>query len=135
VKKFICIVSIMAIAAISGSNAIGKKWINKDDIKDVAKALIDMQFGSGPNGPFTVKKTSNKDATLIIQNDTDRTIQVKAKGPTNKTFNVNSGNNDSALVKPGDYHFVATAKGTSGCEGDAKLDGYNEYTWVFVIKK
>ena len=133
-KKFICIVSIMAIAAISGSNAIGKKFINKDDIKGAAKALIDMQFGSGPNGPFTVKKTKEKDATLIIQNDTDRTIQVKAQGPTNKTFNVNSGKNDSATVAPGNYHFVATAKGTSGCEGDAKLEGYNEYKWVFVIK-
>ena len=134
-KKFICVVSIITIAAISGSNAIGKKLFDKDDISKVAKALINMSFGSGPNGPFTVAKTANKDATLVIQNDTDRTITVKAQGPTNKTFNVNSGKNSNAVVKPGKYHFVATAKGTNGCEGDTTLEGYKEYTWVFVIKK
>ena len=134
-KKFICIVSIITIATISGSNAIGKKFFDKGDVAKVAKALVDMSFGSGPNGPFTVKKTGNKDATLIIQNDTDRTITVKAQGPTNKTFNVNSGKSQSATVTPGKYHFVASAKGTNGCEGDTELAGYNEYTWVFVIKK
>ena len=133
-KKFICIVSIITIATISGYDAIGKKLFDKDDLKKAAKALVDMSFGSGPNGPFTVKKTGNKDATLIIQNDTDRTITVKAQGPTNKNFTVNSGKNQSATVTPGKYHFVASAKGTSGCEGDAELAGYNEYTWVFVIK-
>ena len=134
-KKFICAVSIITIAAFAGSSAIGKKLFDAGDVAKVAKALVDMSFGSGPNGPFTVKKTSNKDATLIIQNDTDRTIIVKAKGPSNKNFTVNSGKNDSATVTPGKYHFVAEAKGTSGCEGDADLAGYNEYTWVFVIKK
>jgi hypothetical protein len=133
-KRFICAVSIMAVVAISGSNAIGKKFFSADNISKVAKALIDMSFGSGPNGPFQVTKTTNKDATLVIQNDTDRTITVKAQGPTNKTFNVNSGKNSSAIVKPGKYHFVATAKGTSGCEGDVTLEGYNEYTWIFIIK-
>ena len=136
-KKFICVMSIFAVVAMIGTNAIGKKkgFINSDDIKSVARAIIDMSFGSGPNGPFTVKKTGNKDATLVIQNDTDRTIVVKAKGPTNKTFNVSSGNSSSAIVKPGQYHFDATAKGTSGCSGDTALEGYKEYTWVFVIRK
>ena len=136
-KKLICAVSIITAVAIMGTNAIGKKkgFLNSDDIKDVAKIIINMSFGSGPNGPFTVKKTQNKDATLVIQNDTDRDISVKAKGPTNKNFNVKPGKNSSAIVKPGQYHFDATAKGTSGCSGDTTLEGYNEYTWVFVIKK
>ncbi|MCL1865639.1 MAG: hypothetical protein FWF73_07500 [Spirochaetes bacterium] len=134
-KKFICAVSIMAVAAISGSNAIGKKFFNANDVKDIAKTIINMSFGSGPNGPFDVKKTTNKDATLVIQNDTDRVINVKAKGPTNKSFTVNSGKSSSAIVKPGRYNFVATAQGTSGCEGDVTLEGYNEYTWIFVIRK
>jgi hypothetical protein len=134
-KRFICVLTIVTVAAFAGSNAFGKKFINKDDIKDVAKSVINMTFGGGANGPFDVKKTSNKDATLIIKNDTDRDIQVKAKGPTNKTFNVKPGKSDSATVSPGNYSFEATAKGTSGCKGDAKLEGYNEYTWVFVIKK
>ena len=136
-KKFICAVSIITAVAMIAPNAIGKKkgFLNSDDIKSVAKALVDMSFGSGPNGPFTIKKTQNKDATLVIQNDTDRDISVKAKGPTNKDFRVKPGKNTSAIVKPGKYHFVAAAKGTSGCEGDATLEGYNEYTWIFVIKK
>ena len=132
-KKLICVVSIIAIASVAGYSKFNTGKL-KDAARDTAKALIDMSFGSGPNGPFTVKKTNNKDATLIIQNDTDRTIHVKAKGPTNKNFSVNSGKSDSAIVKPGQYHFTAEAKGTSGCEGDTKLEGYNEYTWVFVIK-
>ena len=132
-KKFICVVSIIAIASVAGYSNFDKKM--KGKAKDVAKALVDMSFGSGPNGPFTVKKTKEKDATLVIQNDTDRMIHVKAKGPTNKNFNVKAGQSESAIVKPGQYHFTAEAKGTSGCEGDATLEGYNEYTWVFVIKK
>ena len=136
-KRFICVVAIIAIAAVSGCSFIEKKTkgvVRKGDISDAAKAIADMSFGSGPDGPFTVKKTTNKDATLVIQNDTDRTITVKAQGPTAKTFTVNAGKNDSAIVKPGKYHFVASAKGTSGCEGDATLEGYKEYTWVFVIR-
>jgi len=135
VKKFICVVSIIAIASVAGYSKFDKGKFAQDVAKDVAKALIDMSFGSGPNGPFTVKKTKEKDATLVIQNDTDRMIHVKAKGPTNKNFNVKSGKSESAIVKPGQYDFTAEAKGTSGCEGSTKLEGYNEYTWVFVIKK
>ena len=130
-KKFICVVSMIVIASAAGYSKFDKGKF----AQDVAKALINMSFGDGPNGPFTVKKTKEKDATLVIQNDTDRMIHVKAKGPTNKNFNVKSGQSESAIVKPGQYNFTAEAKGTSGCEGSTKLEGYNEYTWVFVIKK
>lgn len=94
-----------------------------------------MDFGSGPNGPFDVKKTTSPDPKLVIQNNTDRTITVKASGPVAKTFVVTAGKSESAPVKSGQYHFVATAPNTNGCEGDTKLEGFNEYTWIFIIKK
>ena len=128
-------IMFVALFALNGSgNPLKNKKITGDDVVKVAKGLIDMSFGSGPNGPFEVKKTKVADATLVIQNDTDRTITVKVTGNTNKTFTVASGKSDTATVKPGQYNFEATAKGTSGCKGDAKLAGYNQYKWTFVIK-
>lgn len=134
-KKFLCVITIISLSAITGCSTIkkAKNSISAGDISKVAD-LVDMSFGSGPNGPFDVSKTMTKDSTLIIQNDTDRTITVKAEGTTKKTFVVKSGKSDKAVVKPGQYHFAATAPKTNGCKGDVKLEGFNEYKWVFIIK-
>lgn len=134
-KKILLASLLVAGVALSGCSYFKKaaKSVNANDVNAVAK-LVDMSFGSGANGPFEVSKTTKSDSTLVIQNDTDRTITVKAKGPSEKAFTVKSGKNDSALVKPGQYHFVATAPNTKGCEGDVKLEGFNEYKWIFIIK-
>jgi hypothetical protein len=134
-KKFLLVSLLIAIVGFAGCRTIKNigNSVTAKDVNAVAK-LVDMSFGSGENGPFEVSKTTKSDSTLVIQNDTDRTITVKAKGGSQKTFVVKAGKNDSALVKPGQYHFVATAPNTKGCEGDVKLEGFNEYKWIFIIK-
>lgn len=134
-KKFFYLIMILAVSAAVSCSSVKKYTgnISAGDISRIAD-LVDMSFGSGPNGPFEVSKTMTKDSTLIIQNDTDRTITVKANGVTKKTFVVKAGKSDKAVVKPGQYHFVATAPKTKGCEGDVKLEGFNEYKWIFIIK-
>jgi hypothetical protein len=135
-KKIItCAVVVVAMSIISNCSS-AKKYTNKLGINDVNTIadLIDMSFGDGPNGPFDVKKTTSASPKLVIQNNTDRTITVKAEGPTVKTFVVTKGKNDSTIVKKGAYHFSATAPGTKGCEGNVTLEGFNEYTWIFIIK-
>jgi len=134
-KKFYCITAVILISAFTGCSSFKKAagTISAGDVSKIA-SLVDMSFGNGPNGPFEVSKTMTKDSTLVIQNDTDRTITVKAQGTTKKTFVVKAGKNDKAVVKPGQYHFAATAPKTNGCEGDVKLEGFNEYKWIFTIK-
>jgi hypothetical protein len=134
-KKFFCIMAVIAISAVVSCSTV-KKYSGNISAGDVSRIadLVDMSFGSGPNGPFDVSKTMTKDSTLVIQNDTDRTITVKAQGATNKTFVVKAGKSDKAVVKPGQYHFVATAPKTNGCKGDVKLEGFNEYKWTFIIR-
>ena len=128
------IIMLAALFALSGCKALNKAGFTTNDAVKIGKGLVDMSFGSGANGPFEVSKTTTADATLVIQNDTDRTITVKVTGNSNKTFTVTSGRVDSAVVKPGSYHFEATAPGTSGCKGDAQLNGFNQYKWIFVIR-
>lgn len=134
-KKFFYIMTVIVLAAVFGCSSV-KKYTGNISAGDVSRIadLVDMSFGSGPNGPFEVSKTMTKDSTLIIQNDTDRTITVKASGSSKKTFVVKSGKSDKAVVKPGQYHFAATAPKTKGCDGDVKLEGFNEYKWIFIIK-
>jgi len=134
-KKVLCMLAVIALSAAMGCGTI-KKYTGNISAGDISKIadLVDMSFGSGPNGPFDVSKTMTKDSTLVIQNDTDRTITVKAQGTTKKTFVVKAGKSDTAVVKPGQYHFVATAPKTNGCNGDVKLEGFNEYKWVFIIR-
>jgi hypothetical protein len=134
-KKALLASILVAGVAMSGCSMMKKvkNSVSASDVNSVAK-LVDMSFGSGENGPFEVSKTTKSDSTLVIQNDTDRTITVKANGGSQKTFVVKAGKNDSAQVKPGKYHFVATAPNTKGCEGDVKLEGFNEYKWIFIIK-
>lgn len=135
--KLVFIAAVVTLLAVSGCSSVKKYTkgvVDADDVTAVAKGLIDMSFGSGANGPFEVVKTKIANATLVIQNNTDRTITVKTTGPTPKTFVVTSGKTSSAEVKPGDYHFNATAPNTGGAKGDCKLDGYKQYTWVFVIR-
>ena len=136
--KIALIAMTFALLAVSGCKQITKATggiVDGNDVaKSVAKGLVDMSFGSGANGPFDVVKTKIADATLVIQNSTDRTITVKTTGPTNKTFIVPKGKTESAQVKPGQYHFDATAPNTSGAKGDCKLEGYKQYTWEFVIR-
>jgi len=127
-------IMLAALFALSGCKALNKAGFTTADAVKVGKGLVNMSFGSGANGPFEVSKTTIADSTLVIQNDTDRTITVKVTGNTNKTFTVTSGKSDSAVVKPGSYHFEATAPGTNGCKGDSKLDGFNQYKWIFVIR-
>ena len=134
-KKFLYLTMIIAVLSAVSCSSV-KKYAGNISAGDVSRIadLVDMSFGSGPNGPFEVSKTMTKDSTLIIQNDTDRTITVKAQGTTRKTFVVKAGKSDKAVVKPGQYHFAATAPKTKGCEGDVKLEGFNEYKWIFIIK-
>ncbi len=134
-KKFLYLTMIIAVLSAVSCSSV-KKYAGNISAGDVSRIadLVDMSFGSGPNGPFEVSKTMTKDSTLIIQNDTDRTITVKAQGATRKTFVVKAGKSDKAVVKPGQYHFAATAPKTKGCEGDVKLEGFNEYKWIFIIK-
>ncbi len=126
--------ALMVFSAVSCSTF--KKYKNKISVSDVKKVsdLIDFSFGDGENGPFDVTPMTSSGSKLIIKNNTDRTITVKAKGPSSKRFVVRSGKSSSANVKSGAYHFVAAAKGTKGCKGDVKLKGFNQYTWVFVIR-
>jgi len=133
-RSSLFVIMVAVLLTLSGCNVLKKAGISTDDAVKIGKGLVDMSFGSGADGPFEVTKTKIADATLVIQNDTDRTITVKVTGNTNKTFTVTSGRSDSATVKPGSYHFEATAAGTSGCKGDAELKGYNEYKWIFVIR-
>ena len=133
-RNALFIIMLAALFTLGGCKVLNKAGIKPVDAVKVGKGLVDMSFGSGANGPFEVSKTKVADATLVIQNDTDRTITVKVTGNANKNFTVTSGKVDSALLKPGSYHFEATAPGTSGCKGDAKLDGFNQYTWIFVIR-
>jgi hypothetical protein len=134
-KKFFYLIMILAVSAAVSCSSV-KKYTGNISAGDVSRIadLVDMSFGSGPNGPFEVSKTMTKDSTLIIQNDTDRTITVKASGATKKTFVVKAGKSDKAVVKPGQYHFTATAPKTKGCDGDVKLEGFNEYKWIFIIR-
>jgi hypothetical protein len=135
-KRVSLVVVVVAVVAMFGCSSLKsvKDKVSVGDVKKVAD-LVNMDFGKGPNGPFEVKKTTSTDPKLVIKNDTDRTITVKAKGPVEKTFIVAAGKSDSSPVKSGQYHFTATAPNTNGCEGDVKLQGFNEYTWVFIIKK
>jgi hypothetical protein len=135
-KRTVLLMAVIAAAAMISCSTLKKVTdkVSADDVSKVAK-LVDMKFGSGPNGPFDVKKTTSSDPKLVIKNDTDRTITVKAKGPVEKTFVVTAGKVDSAPVKSGKYHFIASAPNTNGCEGDSDLSGFNEYTWVFIIQK
>jgi hypothetical protein len=135
-KRTALLMAVIAAVALTSCSTLKKVTdkINPDDVKKVAN-MVDMKFGSGPNGPFDVKKTTSSDPKLVIKNDTDRTITVKAKGPVEKTFVVTAGKIDSAPVKSGKYHFIASAPNTDGCEGDSDLSGFNEYTWIFIIQK
>jgi len=134
-KRFSFLIVVIAVSAFAGCSTMKKVSgnISAGDISRVAD-MVDMSFGSGPNGPFEVSKAMTKDSILIIQNDTDRTITVKAQGVSKKTFVVKAGKSDKAEVKPGQYHFEATAPKTNGCNGDVKLEGFNEYKWIFIIK-
>jgi hypothetical protein len=135
-KRTTLLIAVIVAAAMVSCSTLKKATdkVSAGDVKKVAD-LVDMSFGSGPNGPFDVKKTTSPDPKLVIKNNTDRTITVKAKGPVEKTFVVTAGKTDSAPVKSGKYHFVASAPNTNGCEGDSDLSGFNEYTWIFIIKK
>ncbi len=134
-NKLFCLAAVLAVSVVLGCSAIKKAGgnISAGDVSRIAD-LVDMSFGSGPNGPFEVSKTMTKDSILVIQNDTDRTITVKAQGVSKKTFVVKAGKSDKAEVKPGQYHFEATAPKTNGCSGDVKLEGFNEYKWIFILK-
>ncbi|HOF34078.1 MAG TPA: hypothetical protein PK624_09275 [Spirochaetota bacterium] len=135
-KIFIAVLSVLVATFAIAGNPFKKAVQNTtvDDIKKVAD-LIDMSFGDGPDGPFKVSPSKSEKPVLIIQNDTDRTITVTTKGPTSKTFVVKSNKTESAKMESGDYHFTASAPETKGCEGDAGLDKFKEYKWVFYIKK
>lgn len=136
-KRYLGILVIIAfVLSLSGCSWI-KKARDKVSISDIRKVadLIDMDFGSGPDGPFDVTTIASKDPKLVIQNQTDRTITVKAQGPTVKTFVVSTKRSKSSTVKNGAYHFIATAPGVKGCEGDVELKGFKQYKWVFVIRK
>lgn len=122
-----------AICFTSTGCSTVKKYSGNISAGDIAD-LIDLGFGDGPNGPFQVTKSTSKNPVLIIQNDTDRTITVKAEGPVKKTFTLLTKKSAQATVNAGAYHFTATAKGTNGCQGDVTLESFNEYKWVFVIQ-
>jgi len=136
-KKIIKTLFIVALFVSLSSCGTFKKMKDKVSLSDVKKVadLIDMDFGSGPDGPFDTSTITSKNPKLVIQNDTDRTIKVKASGGSKKTFVVKSGKSKSATVKSGKYHFVATAKGTKGCKGDVTLKSFKQYKWVFIIRK
>jgi len=127
---------IIACAALltlfSGCNSL-KGIAGNTSLSDIA-GLVNMGFGDGPDGPFKITKTTTKNPTLVIQNDTDRTITVKATGPVKKTFVIKTKKSESAVVESGNYHFVATAPNTDGCQGDAELGTFKEYRWIFVIQ-
>jgi len=136
-KRYLGILVIIAFVLSSSGCSWIKKMKDKVSISDIRKVadMIDMDFGSGPDGPFDVSNIASKDPKLVIQNETDRTITVKAQGPTNKTFVVASKKSKSGTVTSGSYHFIATAPGVKGCEGDVDLNGFKQYKWVFIIKK
>ncbi len=136
-KKILKLTLILALLTALTSCGLYKKAKNNVGLGDIKKIadLVDMDFGSGPDGPFDVSTITSTNPKLVVQNDTDRTITVKASGPSKKTFTVKSKKSMSATVKSGQYHFVATAKGTKGCEGDVELKGFKQYKWVFIIKK
>jgi len=129
-------IAIAVIFAVSGCSKLRnmRDRVGLSDVKKVAD-LIDMDFGGGPNGPFQVSRTTSADPKLVVQNDTDRTITVKAQGPVAKTFTVPSRQNQWAMVKSGSYHFTASAPGVRGCEGNVSLSGFNQYKWIFVIRR
>jgi hypothetical protein len=136
-KRYLGILVIIAFVSSSSGCSWIKKMKDKVSVSDLKKVadMIDMDFGSGPDGPFDVTTTTSKDPKLIIQNETDRTITVKAQGPTNKTFVVASKKSKSGTVTSGSYHFIATASGVQGCEGVVELKGFKQYKWVFIIKR
>ena len=121
-RKTIIALVIVSVALVSGCKMFdkAKKYANVDNIKR-AYDLMSFDFGKGPNGPFKVSPAATKDTELVIQNNTDRTITVEAKGPSVKKFVVASGKNDKAPVTPGAYHFKATAEKANPCEGDVTL--------------
>lgn len=135
IKIFSFLLVLFSATFIFADNPFKKavKNINADDVRKIAD-LINMSFGDGPNGPFEVTSTKTEKPLLIIQNDTDRTISVKTKGPKSKTFIVKSKKTEKAEMEAGSYHFNASAEGTNGCEGDAALDKFKQYKWVFYIK-
>ena len=130
------LILILAFAVGSGCSTLkkAKDKITVDDVKKVSD-LINMDFGKGPDGPFQVTNSTSKSPLLVIQNDTDRTITVKAVGSVTKTFVIKTKQNSSSNVDAGKYHFVATAPETNGCEGDVELGSFKQYKWIFYIKK
>ncbi len=135
-KKTIIALVVVSIAVMSGCKALdkAKKYATVDNLKRV-NDLMSIDFGKGPDGPFKVSPAGTKDAELVIQNNTDRTITVDARGPVAKKFVIKAGKNGSAVVTPGNYHFRATAEKVNPCEGDVALKGFNRYTWAFIISQ
>ena len=147
-KKLNLLLIVCAVALVLTDCNSFKKMKDKVSISDVSKIadMINMDFGSGPNGPFEVTKIASSKPELVIDNQTDRTIKVVTSGSTKKTIKVvTSGSTKKTItvaskkkqtvkVNTGMHHFVATAKGTNGCSGDVELKGFNQYTWVFYIR-
>lgn len=130
------IVVLFFIASLPSCSVYNKLrgYVGIGDFKRVAN-LISMDFGKGPDGPFQVSTIASVDPKLVVKNSTDRTITVKAQGPTDKTFVINSGQQSEGTVKSGKYHFVASAPGVSSAEGDVELKGFKQYKWEFIIRK
>jgi len=134
-RKILPVAVILIISLVSGCGTF-KKMKDKVSLSDVSKIadMINMDFGSGPNGPFEVTKIASSKPELVIDNQTDRTIKVVTSGSTKKTMTVKSKKKQAVKVNSGMHHFTASAKGTKGCSGDVELKGFNQYTWVFYIR-
>jgi len=135
-KKLNMLLIICVVALVLTDCNSFKKMKDKVSISDVSKIadMINMDFGSGPNGPFEVTKIASSKPELVIDNQTDRTIKVVTSGSTKKTITVPTKQKQKVTVNSGMHHFDASAKGTKGCSGDVELKGFNQYTWVFYIK-
>ncbi|HOP30501.1 MAG TPA: hypothetical protein PK293_18120 [Spirochaetota bacterium] len=135
-KKLNLLILICSVTLVLTDCSTVKKMKDKVSVSDVTKIadLINMDFGSGPNGPFEVTKIASSKPELVIDNQTDRTIKVVTSGATKKSITVATKKKQTFPVNSGMHHFDASAKGTKGCSGDVELKGFNRYTWVFYIK-
>jgi hypothetical protein len=88
-----------------------------------------------PNAHF--QRTEVKglgDPMVVVENLTDRAIDVQFDGPTSTSMTVPVGTTKRSKVPVGYYRYQARAKGAKPFSGQQDFFKDGKYTWHFVIK-